>query len=184
MKLSILIPFIPEHEHSLKLLVAELNRQSEGVRDQVEVLTLDGVAHKDGGKPTGQKRNELIESAQGEYVTFLDADDTISPEYIERVLRACENGSDVVCYDVLYMNKSGFKKLVKYSMKFDKDSETPDYFKRLPNHLMVFKRELANRVKFKPITFGEDADWAKRIKPLIKSETSISDVLYYYKDMK
>jgi len=45
---------------------------------------------------------------------------------------------------------------------------------------MCVKRELALQVPFKEINFGEDADYAKRLKPLLKSEHSIHKVLYHY----
>lgn len=179
-KLSILIPFIPEHERHLESLLIQLKKQRT---ETIEVLTLGGLAHKDGGKSTGGKRNDLIDQSRGEYITFIDADDVIAPNYIERILSGL-NGCDVLVYDVMYSNKAGFKKVVKYSKDFKKDAEKESHFERLPNHLMVIKRDLAHKVKFKNVTFGEDADFAKRLLPHLQSECVINEVLYYYLDMK
>jgi hypothetical protein len=45
---------------------------------------------------------------------------------------------------------------------------------------MCVKRELAMAVKFKQVNFGEDADYARRLLPLIKTEHQIDKVLYSY----
>ncbi|MDD5327073.1 MAG: glycosyltransferase [Phycisphaerae bacterium] len=44
-------------------------------------------------------RNKLIELAQGEYITFVDSDDLLFPDTIERLMKAVEaHGPDVIAY--------------------------------------------------------------------------------------
>ncbi len=44
-------------------------------------------------------RNKLIALAQGEYITFVDSDDLLFPDTIERLMNAIEaNGPDVIAY--------------------------------------------------------------------------------------
>jgi glycosyltransferase involved in cell wall biosynthesis len=44
-------------------------------------------------------RNKLIELAQGEYITFVDSDDLLFPDTIERLMRVIEErGPDVIAY--------------------------------------------------------------------------------------
>lgn len=44
-------------------------------------------------------RNELIERARGEYLTFLDSDDALFPDAVEKLMRVmAENGPDVFVY--------------------------------------------------------------------------------------
>lgn len=177
MKLSVLIPTIPRHSRKLEALLIQLKKQKT---DEVEILTYETEEYPS-GLSTGKKRNELISEARGEYVVFVDADDVISEDYIETILHATQGTPDIICFDVMYCNGS-FKKPVKYSKKFGRDAEKPDYFERLPNHLMPVKRSIAHKVGYKDITYGEDADYAKRIRDRIRSESIINKTLYYYLD--
>jgi glycosyltransferase involved in cell wall biosynthesis len=182
MKLSVLIPWIPEHEEGLNSLIAQLKKQ---MHPDVEVLQLGGDRHSAGGKSTGKKRNLLLNAANGEYVVFVDADDKITEDYTQEIINAINlnPGVDCVCFSVLYC-KNGDEKPVFYSSKYERDQNLPDHFLRLPNHLMVFKKEIAKRVGYQDVTFGEDADFAKRAKKYIKKEAHIQKTLYYYLDNK
>ena len=135
---------------------------------------------------TGMKRNKLIDLANGEYVVFIDDDDVLSDDFIDELLQGIKTGCDIINYDVMYHHvKSGKEKLVKYSMKFKRDyNDNPEYYERLPNHLMCVKWQIAKLVRYPDKTFGEDADYAKRLRHELKSEHNIDKVLYTYKDAK
>ncbi|MCM1055657.1 MAG: glycosyltransferase [Bacteroides sp.] len=46
----------------------------------------------------GAVRNRAIDMAESEYVAFVDSDDSILPEHLERLYNAAaENGADIVC---------------------------------------------------------------------------------------
>lgn len=51
-------------------------------------------------------RNSGIEVAQGARITFVDSDDMISPDYLETMYKASENGQ----YDVIFANRSTLDK--------------------------------------------------------------------------
>ena len=47
-------------------------------------------------KGAGSARNTGIENAQGEYISFIDSDDYVCPDYYERLLHMIENtGADI-----------------------------------------------------------------------------------------
>jgi glycosyltransferase involved in cell wall biosynthesis len=71
-KLSILIPSLNERKKSLDVLKADIAKQV-GNR-QVEILSLCD----DRQMSIGQKRNMLLLQSMGEYVSFVDDDDTVS----------------------------------------------------------------------------------------------------------
>lgn len=169
MKLSILICTVDTRTDKVSKLINELTNPN------IELIWLG-----DNQKMTiGQKRNWLLWMATGDYVAFIDDDDSIEPNYIKELLNGCNSGVDVVCFDVMYNSDSGVNMPVYYSVMFQNENNK-DHFKRTPNHLMCFKRSIAKEVLFRPVNFGEDNDFAERIKPLIKTEHQINKVLYNY----
>jgi len=64
------------------------------------------VIHKENGG-LSDARNVGIDSMQGEYVTFMDSDDNISPYYIENLYRALEETQadmSISCFETVFDN--------------------------------------------------------------------------------
>lgn len=147
------------------------------------------IAADNGEKSTGEKRNELLEIATGNYIVFIDDDDVVSPKYISLVLAAISTNPDVVGIHLIMTNKGrpGSECRTYHSLKYRTWYDEPDpqspgrrmYF-RNPNHLNPVKRELALAVKFPTINTGEDHDYSKRLLPLLKTETYIEKPIYFY----
>jgi hypothetical protein len=87
MILSILIPTVPQRTNLFLELHSEINKQLElsNSFNLVEVISDDAPK---GTKTTGQKRNDLLNAAQGEYVWFIDDDDMIMPNAIYNIITA------------------------------------------------------------------------------------------------
>lgn len=128
----------------------------------------------------GAKRNMLNMGAMGQYVCHVDCDDQISTNYISKLLEGIKSGADVITFDVAYHHNGGAPKPVYYDKAYGKDINEPTCYKRIPNHLMCFKKELAIAAGFPDISFGEDAQFAKNILPMIKTQHRITETLYHY----
>jgi len=173
-KLSILICTLSDRNEKLSTLLETLNKQSKD--KPVEILYV-GDNRTIG---VGKKRNDLLRMARGEYISFIDDDDRISNDYIDQILSKIESKTDCIVFDVeISENGSPYKKVV-YDINLDRDLNYEDHYERLPNHLMAVKREIALKAMFPEIQFAEDAEYARRLKQLLNSQSRISKTLYYY----
>ena len=74
------------------------NRESESV--SIELVNICN-----GG--SGRARNHGLRRAKGEYISFVDADDMIHPQVIERLVLSLQNGSDMASCSLVFCNESG-----------------------------------------------------------------------------
>lgn len=189
MRLSILVcsthnrynTFLPK---ILDQLFGQLKQLSPEQQKEVEIITL--IDNKT--IMLGTKRNNLIDISRGDYIAFVDDDDRVASDYLSSLLEATSEGKDVatgVRIDVITFIASVSingeqPKPCHYSPSYEADFNKPDSYHRLPNHIMCIRRELAEIVRFKPILYGEDSDYSKRLKPLIETEFHIEKTLYFY----
>ena len=122
----------------------------------------------------------MLNMAQGEYVAFADDDDVLEPDYLISLLKATETDADVITFKVSVSLNGEPAKICTYSKDYEADYNTETSYHRLPNHIMCVKKDLAMAVKYRPILYGEDADYSKRLKAHLKTEHAIDKVLYNY----
>jgi len=164
----------------INCLKSQINQEN---KHRIQIL----VNNDQGQKFIGRKRNELLAKAKGRYVAFIDDDDLVSVDYIEKILKATEQNPDVIGMHLL-MTTDGHNECrtfhsLKYHTWYDEEDETRPgrrkYF-RCPNHLNPVKRELALRTNFPQISHGEDKDYSLRLLNLLKTEEYIEEPIYYY----
>lgn len=179
MKLSILIPTLPERAGHLKRLENILLPQ---LKPQVEIVKDD----RPRGVTTGEKRNDLIKRAVGEYICFCDDDDQITAYYLDEILKALESNPDVVTFDGWMTTDGGSR--VDWSIKLGENYEArkdPDgitRYYRWPNHLTPMRKSLIQHIQFPHKHQGEDYEWCKKINDmrLLKTSVHIPLKLYHY----
>ena len=128
----------------------------------------------------GDKRNKMVDLAQGEYVVHVDSDDRLAPNYIESLLDATKSGCDVITFLAEVTLNGGKPKVCDYSIHHQKDYNTDFRYFRIPNHITAIKREYCLLASFPSICYGEDSLFAKLILKHLKTEHRIDKVLYYY----
>ena len=176
-QLSILICSLQSRATLRERVLAQLNAQIDDLAkpDAVEIQ----VIVDDGAKPTGEKRNELMALARGRYLCFVDDDDTVSSSYVAKLLSAIESGADCIVFKGLRSHDGVVEKEFWFSIGHDYVDSGPVYL-RFPNHLCPMKAEIARSERFAPVSIQEDIDWATRIRPKLRTEHVVDDVLYFY----
>ena len=128
----------------------------------------------------GQKRNVMVDMAQGDYVVFVDDDDRLEPTYLKNLIAATWDNCDVITFHASVSVNGEPPKICRYSTSFEQDRNTEDGYERLPNHICAVRRSIAAQVSFPNIVYGEDSGYSKLLKPLLRSETALDGVLYHY----
>jgi len=189
-KFSILILSIPSRIQSLTAAVEQLQAQADGTGQpkSVEVLVL----LDNRSKSISEKRNDLLGIARGKYVAFLDDDDAISKEYMEKILKAIDEHDGVDCITFnQWCSLDGEPMDVEFGIGNphgqlwrDEDGFLGN-IKRPPYHMCVWRREIAQSEEFRPVygangQSSEDIDWLLRLYPKVQTEHHISDALHGY----
>ena len=183
MILSVLICSLHRRADQLQKLVGSLSRQVEAFKlaEDVQILTCVDEGVRDGGMSIGEKRNTLMESASGDYVCFVDDDDTVSANYLPLLVAACREGPDCVGIrgEVYWM---GEMRTFEHSIVHKTFTSRNGVFLRPPNHINPVKREIASKFPFPSKSFGEDVCYALDMAKagVLKTEVVVPDCIYTY----
>ncbi len=164
----------------LKVAVREFPR----LRSKITIVELE----QNGG--VAAARNRAIESATGDYILFVDADDWIEPECVELLVQCAEGCSADIC-NAWCCNVD---KNDRYTPTPERWIGSKEYHLRavlaqshiVPNHIrgMLFRRSLftENALRFTPkVDFGEDYSLLPQIIYYAKKMTTLPKVLYMYR---
>jgi hypothetical protein len=127
----------------------------------------------------GENRERLRKLSQAEYISWIDDDDLIPPDYVSSVLPLLD-GVDQIGFEVeLWMDGVKDPKRDFHSLKQPGWFDTDTYYNRDISHLQPMRRELA---MLEPMEggHGEDRRWADRMRGKVKTEHYIDKVMYYY----
>jgi hypothetical protein len=172
--LSILTPAIWNRE-SAKFLAAAISEQIGS--DPVEHLVLfDNRA-----RSIGAKRQSLVDIARGEYIAFVDDDDDVSEDYVERLLEATKTGADVITFRqrAIY---NGLESEVHFGINNHDGPFTPGGITlRAPWHVCAWKRERVQGCLFSESNYGEDLVWCLQARRRARTAHHIDAVLHTYR---
>lgn len=158
---TILIPTLRCRRALLDRLLHAFRPQLD---DRVRILKLED----EGEETTGAKRRRLLAAAATPYVAFFDDDDLPSDDYWPRIAEALEEDPDVVGFrlrqyddDLLVARAVHSVTCRQWGMTHGEDGLR--LYQRTPNHLNPVRTEMAQAVGFPDITFGEDAEYSRRL---------------------
>lgn len=175
--LTVIVPSIPSRMDSLYGVLEELFRQAEG--KPVEIVCL-----LDNRKSNlSEKRNQAIANAKGRFISFVDDDDKIEPDYVDQILTCiAENPkADCVVFDVLVHGYTPEPKLCSYGIEYQHGENEQGYLRK-PNHVMAYRTQISRKHKYRKdlSAISEDTEWAERASKDIMNQARVSKTLYHY----
>jgi len=178
MLLSILIPSLPRRVSFLNRLLAILAPQ---VTPRVEIL----VEMEDRNVSIGLKRNSLLAKASGDYITFIDDDDTVTDDYVHQILKGIDQNVDVVCVTRIFTHngeRPAIMSGIPYQRWHTRIIGTQLHYIRGFQHTDAIRRSIVQGIKFEDRKFGEDHLWQNAVEQskLIKNWHVIEKPTYHY----
>jgi len=174
--LSIMTPTLPGRHLLLARLRDRLQPQLT-FHGQVEWL----IDNAPPPETIGAKRQRLLEDAKGKYVVCIDDDDLVAPDYVQRLLTAFQSDQDAYGFNGTAYKNGKFDRPFVASNANTRWANKPGLYIRNIYHITPVRRELALKTGFKPINFGEDAQFSELLKPLIKTAGFVDgDPMYIY----
>lgn len=178
MKLEILILSLPQRKTFLSQLLSILEPQISALPlrkfDSVDVRIENDYANL----PVGDRRELVRKKATGEYITWIDDDDLISPSYISSILPLL-NGVDQVGFRLQGYHNGKIMKPTYHTIENEDWYDDLSGFYRDISHICPMRRELALEA---PMSGGEGEDWrwAEKMRGKVKTENYIPECMYYY----
>lgn len=152
------------------------------------------VIHKQNGG-VSSARNMGLDSATGEYVSFVDGDDVIHPQMIEILVNAIKQGDNdfSMCYVKRVDKESAIEtapvSVVQSDLKLLSRQDYVDglyhsSYIQLIQYCMIsnklYHRDLVESDYFSELRSGEDTEWIHRVCLKMKRAILVEKELYYY----
>lgn len=176
--ISIITPYYNVREYIIelaKILTPQLNDKVEWiiVDDGCNEKVLDNfrakVIHLENNSGGASiPRNIGLENAKGKYITFIDADDLVSPDYIQTLLDKTKEE-----WDYCYISWKGKRNQIIIQ------EEPPKWNCCVWN--CIYKKDLIENERFKPeFKMAEDYDFNNRVRK--GKRANITKIIYYYNE--
>lgn len=173
---TILIATLGQRSRRLSELLECLLPQTEAYDGAVNVVAL----YNNGERPLGEVRQDLLEHATSDYVSFVDDDDKVPAYFVDEVMTRLDGVVDYVGWQ-LQCYVDGVKYLPTYhSIRYKHWSNDRNGYYRDVSHLNPIKRTIALRGNFRKSEPPEDVNWVNQVRRHVKTEHYVDRVMYYY----
>jgi hypothetical protein len=163
----------------LSILIATLEREQPALRALLDGLVLQLSGHQEievtvdtdnGQTPLWQKRNKLLQGANGEYCCFIDVGDNVGENFIAWIGQALRDRPDCVGFKMGHFAGGKLQRVETFSIEAEGGGGGI-------SHLCPVRTEIARKIGFGP---GGDAEYAEKLAAsgLLESENFIDAVIY------
>jgi glycosyltransferase involved in cell wall biosynthesis len=177
---SILVPTLGERRTLFERLMAGLLPQLDPYAGRVRV-----VGWFNNGSPSLPKiRQTMVLGAETDYVSFVDDDDLVSPEYVAEIVTALDERPDYVGFQVQCYSDGAPTAVAYHSLAYRRWRNFPGRYERDISHINPIRTMLARRADFARARAGsaEDRVWAEQLRRgnVLRSEVVVDRILYHY----
>lgn len=177
--LTICFPTVVGREPQFEYIFNKIGNQ---VRDLNLVEEISSVLFKDNKEISiGKKRDAMYKQSTGLFTVQIDDDDDVPDDYIEAIYKAIKDNYYVDC--IGYVERcimDGVTRYSKISNEFKEWATRGEGYERTPFFKVPIKTAICQQVGVSDLRFGEDHDFAMRIKPHLTTEAYIDKVMYHY----
>lgn len=179
---TILIPTLGQRADSFRALLDRLLPQTEPYGGRVRVL----AAFNNGSPPLPELRQQLVEAVETNYLSFVDDDDMVSPDFVSSIMSALEQWPDYVGFQVNYFAEGRLRGVIDHSLKHGgwREEKNPYRWLRDITHINPIRAAVAKAADFRVAGAGEveDRPWVAQVREsgLLKTEAYIPRPLYDY----
>lgn len=180
-KLSIIIPYYNVAQYTDELLKC----LAPQIREEIEVILVDDGSkvpyktnykwckiYRQTNKGVSAARNKGLELAKGEYIAFIDADDIVAGNYVDRIIKKMP-------FDYLDMSWKSLPGGQQFEVKLTSDTD------RLKNPSAVtraFNRSVIGTIRFNENKqAAEDAEFIMNVCKPDMNVAVITDFMYFYR---
>jgi hypothetical protein len=180
---DMLICSIPHRDATLRELLAELDRQLHATMWNY-IPGIGARIFRDNLETGyGEKCQALLESSAADYVSFVDDDDMVAPDFVPRVMKALADEPDYVGFPVRWTVDGAPSLKVEHSLRHPGWQNHGDRLIRDLVHFNPIRRDLALLGTWSG-GYGADFRWAEQVRATgrVRTETWIGEEMYYYRN--
>ena len=116
----------------------------------------------------GAARNRGIDEARGQFIAFLDSDDSFLPNHLESMKALLDGTSNTVGYSPIIVDRGEGRTFIKPPRALGENEAMADYVMRdrgfVQTSGLVVPTDIARKVRYRlGLPFGQDTDFAIRL---------------------
>ena len=178
---TILVPTLGQRRNLLQRMLAGLMPQVEAATGRVDVLAY----WNNGEVSLADTKQALLNAAAGDYISFVDDDDTVADDYVPSILDALQCRPDYVGLKMQVYESGRPFVLSHHSLSHGGwMNEGAEYYRRDITCANPMRTDIARTARFDVVDRGqaEDVPWVSQLRAggLLRSEVFIDRVLYHY----